>query len=1360
MATAIVGTVNEFDEKTDSWSNYIDRLEQFFIANEIESEQKQKAILLSSVGPRTYKLICNLTQPDKPSTKNFHTIVELVREHHSPRPSIIVQRFKFNTYMRQPQQSIRNYVAELKKLSEFCNFGNNLDEMLRDRLVCGVNDKNIQTKLLAEKNLTFSTALEIAQALELADENFNDLVQDSSDSSVYFMKRPNNVQSNPRNGPLKRPNNVQSNPRNDPPSVQANSHKHPQSYNSSNRPKPSSSGQPCFRCNSMHDPATCRHKDSKCFYCSKVGHLASACRLKQRYYNMSMNNQNNVLDNNDGDSDEEYVQLGLFALSSKTAPIRISLKVNDKDTSFVFDTGAALTVLNKADYCKNFDFPLSQSTKTLSTFTGERVNIIGQAEVDVSHRDVKTKLTIHVVDSTGPSLVGRDWIASLKLDLNTICNLNSGNSAEKDLKTLLHKYNSVFNDSPGCIKDVKVKLHVEPGAVPKFCRARTPPYAMRAGIEDELNRLQRENIITPVEHSEWATPIVPILKKDKSVRICGDYKTTVNRVSPGDCHPIPLVEDLAQSLAGGEKYSKIDFSHAYTQCELDDQSKNLTVINTHKGLFRYNRLCFGVSAAPGIFQRTIESMFKHVPFTVNFIDDLYVSGENDTDHLNNLQQVLQICKDKGLTIKAEKCAFLQTEVNFLGYKLSKHGLKPMEDKVQAVKEFASPTDKHLLKSFLGLINYYGKFVNNLATTLAPLYHLLRKDVQWSWGKKEQKAFEKAKSVLSSEMILAQYDPNKDTIVTVDASPVGVGAILSQVHGDGERPVAFASRTLQDAERNYSQLDKEALAIIFAIKKWHKYLSGRHFKIYTDHKPLLGLLGEGKRIPEHASARVQRWAVILSAHSYTLEFKSGVTNEADVLSRLPLPDKNATEFVPAELEDLFTLIEKTPISVTDIAHETMKDKIFRETYNKVKYGWNGAISEELRPFAARKNELSVENGCLLWGVRVIIPPGLRRRVLDILHDSHVGMARMKAQARAWVWWPGMDLDIETMVRTCHICQVHMKTPPKAPLFPWEWPEHPWSRVHLDFAGPFLGKQFLIIVDAHSKWVDVKVMSSITAEKTILELRDVFSTLGLCSEIVTDNGPTFTSSEFRNFLGYNGVKHITVSPYHPSSNGLAERYVQEFKAHMTKNALGSIRERVLKFLTKVRSLPHCTTGLSPFELMFNRKMRTHLDLMHPNLFNTIANKQNVQKLYHDKHARMREVDIGDDVFVKNFSGKGNEWVQGTVIQKSGPYSYRVNTPNGPVRRHLDHVRVSHAESPSRSPEKESVTKAPCVGAEELATAEHTGHTETELDCNPELVSDLDSELQQNGDSELDAQTDTESVALRRSRRNKKPVDRLDL
>ena len=456
--------------------------------------------------------------------------------------------------------------------------------------------------------------------------------------------------------------------------------------------------------------------------------------------------------------------------------------------------------------------------------------------------------------------------------------------------------------------------------------------------------------------------------------------------------------------------------------------------------------------------------------------------------------------------------------------------------------------------------------------------------------------------------------------------------------------------------------------------------GQRITLYTDHKPLLGLLGEHKALPEHASARMQRWAITLAGYNYQLKHRPGKKNNADALSRLPI-ESRTSNYVPEELDALFNLIDKLPVSAEQISKETQLDSVLKTVYHFTMNGWPEKVNEVFKPYKVRQNELSTENECLLWGTRVIIPQTLQGDVLKLLHETHVGVARMKAQAREWLWWHQIDSDIEKMVKTCYQCQVHAKQPGKAPLHPWDWPSEAWERIHMDFAGPFMGKMFLLIVDAHSKWMDVKIMTKITASDTILELRDVFASMGLPRAIVTDNGPTFTSDEFRNFVSANGVKHITVSPYHPSSNGLAERAVQTFKGAMVKLPKGCLREKVCRFLTKYRSIPHSTTGVSPAELIFGRKIRTHLDLLHPTLHDKVQKQQLSQKSNFDKSTMSRDIGVEDTVFVRNYdrnASRYDKWVPGVITERTGPLSYEVRTPSqGVVRRHQDQIRVTSCD-----------------------------------------------------------------------------------
>ena len=456
-------------------------------------------------------------------------------------------------------------------------------------------------------------------------------------------------------------------------------------------------------------------------------------------------------------------------------------------------------------------------------------------------------------------------------------------------------------------------------------------------------------------------------------------------------------------------------------------------------------------------------------------------------------------------------------VDYLGRTISAEGLQPTKEKVRAIVEAPAPQNVSQLCSFLGLVNYYNKFFPRASSTLAPLYKLLEKRQKWSWGTEQVKAFQAAKEQLTSPKCLVHYDPQKALVVAGDASPYGVGAVLAQVMQDGsERPVAFASRSLSSAEKKYAQVEKEGLAIVFAVKKFHDYLLGRKFTIRSDHKPLQYLFSEARPVPPMASARIQRWALTLSTYDYTIRFIPGNQNaHADALSRMPLPESVSAVPTPPELILMMEMLQGPPVKAQDIRRWTDHDPILSRVRNLILQGWSHLEEEGMQAFNDRRNELSVLDGCVLWGSRVVIPKAGREKVLDELHEGHPGVSRMKGLARGVVWWPGIDKAIEERVKSCYLCQQGQKSPAKAPLHPWEWPNRPWSRLHVDYAGPFMGKMFLITVDAYSKWIEVQLVPSATSQNTIQKLRSIFATHGLPEVLVSDNGTAFTSTEFQEF-----------------------------------------------------------------------------------------------------------------------------------------------------------------------------------------------------------------------------------------------------
>ncbi|CAB4020403.1 Hypothetical predicted protein, partial [Paramuricea clavata] len=297
---------------------------------------------------------------------------------------------------------------------------------------------------------------------------------------------------------------------------------------------------------------------------------------------------------------------------------------------------------------------LKESKVRLNTYTGEQVKVLGQVETSVKYEDQEGIWPLLVITGKGPNLIGRNWLQKIKINWKNLFQLKEDKNTSVKVNKLLEKYEEVFHEELGTFSGPKAKIYVADDASPKYYKARPVPYALREKVEKELERLQEEGTIEPVQFADWAAPIVPIVKDDKSIRICGDYKVTVNQAAKLDNYPIPKAEDLFATLSGGEKFTKLDMSQAYQQILLEDESKKYTTINTHKGLFQYNRLPYGVSSSPGIFQRTMENLLQGIPFVVVRVDDILVSGSNDEEHLANLEEVLKRLSEHGLRLKKKK----------------------------------------------------------------------------------------------------------------------------------------------------------------------------------------------------------------------------------------------------------------------------------------------------------------------------------------------------------------------------------------------------------------------------------------------------------------------------------------------------------------------------------------------------------------------------------------------------------------------------------------------------------------------------------------------------------------------------------
>ena len=778
-----LGSIEPFDAGTGDWSTYKARLEQFLVANDVEGEPKQVATVLTLIGGPTYGLLVNLLAPEEPAKQKLADIFATLDGHFAPKPLVIAERYRFNKRDQRPGEPLNDYVAELRRLARHCEFGSNLNEHLRDRLVCGLNNPATIRKLLAEANLDLKKAIHIAHATETAARDANELHKETPVPTHQ---------------------------------LRAQSAKFKGRYQTHGH-----GSKPCYRCGGTdHRQEDCPHKNSTCDYCRKTGHIDAACRKKRadqpdstapssrstqtkptsRHTPRSAARAHN-LEAEDYSEDEFFIHHNEQDTEHKRTEIWIEPSINGRSLKMELDTGSALSIIPLRLYSAHFtDLELSPSSVVLKTYTGERVRPTGALDVTVECNEQKVQAQLLVVDTCGPPLFGRDWLKLIRIDWPRVFRVEKVKREEEPpikqaenltpatkvkLEALLDKYADIFGEDRGKLRTGKGHLQLRDDAVPKFCKARPLPYALRSKVAEELSRLESDGIISPVSWSDWATPIVPIVKKDGSVRVCGDFKVTVNPQLNVEQYPLPRIDDVFASLAGGKRFSKIDLKQAYLQMEMDDESSALLTLNTHKGLFKLNRLAFGVASAPALWQRSMDQILQGIPYTQCILDDIIVTGEDDAEHLRNLETVFRRLSEAGLRVNRLKCNFFQEHVEYCGHGVSARGLHKTPAKIDAISDARCPVNVTELRSFLGLVNYYARFLPNLATTLHPLNELLQKGVEWRWTADCTTAFDTVKAQIASDLVLTHFDSALPVRVASDASPYGLGAVLSHVMPTGE-----------------------------------------------------------------------------------------------------------------------------------------------------------------------------------------------------------------------------------------------------------------------------------------------------------------------------------------------------------------------------------------------------------------------------------------------------------------------------------------------------------------------------------------------------------------------------------------------
>lgn len=988
--------------------------------------------------------------------------------------------------------------------------------------------------------------------------------------------------------------------------------------------------------------------------------------------NKSSANRTNAIEivpgSSEYDSIHEMNALQLYTESSDSSKFIINVLIDDKVFRMEFDTGSAISTMSEKLLRAQLPNVQIRPTKIqLKAYNGNIFSALGVVTVSVTYDEKTITGNLYIVDDKLDSIFGREWIKALQLlppfSIKGIA-IDDLFRIENDVCTA---YADVFDSSIGTIPNVEGKLKLREGVSPVYVRPRPVPYAIRHLVEEEIARLERSGTLEKVEHSDWGTPVVPIIKSDDQIRLCADYKVTLNKVIHDDKYPIPKIEDMMQNFDGAKYFCVFDIHKAYLHMPMDEESAVMQTISTHKGLYKVRKLMFGVKTAPNIWQRFMDQYITNgLSGTQCFFDDIIVAGRTLPETVERVHELVKKLRRYNLHLNKNKCKLFRESVEYLGYTISKDGLRKNADKTNSIVAIRPPNDVSDLRQFIGMVAFYGNFIPDMATRLHPLYNLLHDDVQFNWNESCQKSFADIKEELLSDRVLMPYSESLPLILATDASPVGISAILSHQTPAGERPIAYASRTLSKSELNYSQLHKEATAIFWAVRKFFNYCYGREFTLITDNKPLALIFDSEKCLPTLTAQRLLNYAQFLSGFKYKIIHREAKNHtNVDFLSRHPVvetdrPD-DREEFTVCQLSE-----NVMPVTNATISKAMKTDGGLCDLFNRLQTGDNLSGT----PYKGQEAELTLQGGCIYKGIRIIIPISLRRRILDELHTAHIGIVKMKALARSYCYWIGIDFDIETVVKECRDCARVANEPTKIPVHPWEAPTMPWQRIHIDFAGPFMEHYFMIVVDATSKWIEVVPMKTITSFYTIRALREIFARFGLPSIVVTDNGTNFVSREFQDFLQSNGIVHKRTAPAHPSTNGQAERTVQSFKVALraAMNDSGDLHLKLQRFLLQYRKVPNSSTGKSPAEIMLRINPRSLIDLIKPT--QRVIEYTNTLPSNHSG----REFNVGDTVQIRWYQNKVCKWKFGKVVRRDGMLHYWIDIDGKLQRRHIDQIRFT--------------------------------------------------------------------------------------
>ena len=1254
---------------SENWKEFQTSWDYYCIATELENKLKKPdgsddaagmklvaATLCSIMGAECLKIMNSLPTLSTDDKKNPAKIISALRDYFVPKKNVLYERFKFNTAVQQGD--LDEFVLRLRQLADTCEYGSLKDSLIRDRLVIGTSDQACRERLLRERPVPdLDKCIDLLRASEISRTHQQAI---AGSSSVEHIEKHGGYKKRKPSG-----------------NQQKTSKPHSQSKN-----KPVQ-GSGCKWCGgNLHWKKECPAREETCHKCRKKGHFAKVCRGKTV---MEISEEDQVV----GDTEIDLVNVTFLGEIGDSDFWSAEITVNGKPTGFKLDSGSKVTVVSDTtDWLRGMR--LTPTTRDFKGPGGVPLSHLFRGQIEnatlVAGENTHTE-TVYVMRGQQRNLLSKTAIESLELLKPSALVYSVDVSSSPDFKS---EFPGMFNTRLGKV-DCSIGIGIKDNAVPKcLYTARKVAYPLLSGVKEQLTHMKNSEVISLVKQpTEWCSGMVCVPKKNGKLRICVDL-TELNKAVRREIHPLATVEQNLAQLKEGKIFSKLDADSGFWQLPLDEPSRLLTTFITPYWRYCFNRLPFGISSAPEIFQRTMSEILDGLEGTICHMDDILIFGTTAKEHDERVRAVLRRLQKAGITLNS-KCEFSKKKIKFLGHLVSEEGVEVDPEKVEAIRKFPAPKNITELQRFNGMTNQLAKFIPELASMNEPLRQLLRKDTQWNWDTPQEEAFQRIKEKLMSPEILTHYDPKKTCIIAADACQNGLGAVLLQVDDLGNRrPVAYASRSLTETEGRYAVIEKEALAATWACDKFSDYILGTEFTLETDHRPLVPLLSSTdlSKLPP----RILRFRMRLMRYSPTVVYVQGIhQNTADALSRAPLP---VTAEDVAFVEEVEEFVNSTMVSLPATEKRLLEiqiaqdaDPVCAQVKQYCRNGWPGIMPHQplLKPYWQQKQHLTVVKDILMFDSRLVIPPSLQLEVLDQLHQGHLGMTKCKGRAQISVWWPTISSQIESMVNKCSTCSPY-RAVQKEPLIPLSFPNAPWDRLGTDLF-ELDKKNYVVIVDYASRWFEIKQLLHTTSKDVIKALREVFVIHGIPNEVVSDNGPQYSAREFAIFAQEWGFTHVTSSALHPQSNGEAERAVETAKNILKKNTDPCIG------LLAYRTAP-LQNGLSPAEILMGRRLRTTVPTTRESLavkvdWNHLEQKENT---YRDKYAKdynkhyrvvaLPSLDIGEKVYIRDMNRYGE-----ITERSNNPRSYNIKSDTGAcIRRNRNALVACGPPVPEAHPSPE--------------------------------------------------------------------------